>query len=91
MGSSIRFANSVLLAVGLSLAASAFVAAQSKPLPSGAGLVVSANASPDLAQRSISPPANQLQQLVDVVELQNSSYDPPVEGGPQSSQGSGTR
>ncbi len=91
MSSSLKFANSVFLAVGLSLAAILPAAAQSiehQPAHNDSALALVHRDSPNAAVPSQSSLPARLQNLI---EPQNSSYDPPVQGGPQSSQGSGTR
>lgn len=104
MGSSSKFANPVLLAVALSVAATFSAAAQSVEhqaahhgSTNGSVLStpfnVSTLASTHLDSSGAAAPLHNslLDRVRNQVEPPNSSYDPPVQGGPQSSQGSGTR
>jgi hypothetical protein len=91
MSGSFKSASSVFLAVGLSLAAILPAAAQSiehQPAHNDSTLALVHRDSPNAAASLRNPMPARLQNLI---EPQNSSYDPPVQGGPQSSQGSGTR
>lgn len=94
MRGSLKFSNSVFLAVGIALAAILPAAAQpvehqpAHPAHNDSMLAFVHLDSPNAAI----PLQNSLpSRLQDLIEPQKSSYDPPVEGGPQSSQGSGTR
>ncbi|BAU41815.1 hypothetical protein O77CONTIG1_01628 [Leptolyngbya sp. O-77] len=104
MGSSSKFANPVLLAVALSVTATFSAAAQSidhqaahHGNTNGSVLSTLFNVSLLASTHLNSPGAaaslqnSPLDRVRNQIEPQNSSYDPPVQGGPQSSQGSGTR
>jgi hypothetical protein len=100
VGGAFKFVGSVSLAVALSLAATSSAAAQSiEPAErQSAYSVHSAYSDSTLATVRMELPSGATfsqdswaDRVRHLIEPRNSSYDPPVQGGPQSSQGSGTR